>query len=195
MPRGNLGVTQSPIQWVKGAFYQGVKRPGRLADYIPSSRSEAKNRWTCISISPFTFMMWTRDIFIFCTWKRTCNILAWNLLCFRVLGETNCKVYCLFHSSCSKRKEKRSGSCVKVDLPWLLRGPLARLSWPETDVAEDVKGNIRLVLCYMCYAIMKTKTMHYPCGWMTLLLLRLWSSGMWRHVVTLVPTLRRKLLL
>jgi hypothetical protein len=57
MPRGNLGVTQSPIQWVKGAFYQGVKRPGRLADYIPSSRSEAKNRWTCISISPFTFMM------------------------------------------------------------------------------------------------------------------------------------------
>jgi hypothetical protein len=41
--RPALGTTQSPIQWVPGALSQGVKRPGREANYSPQSNAEVKN--------------------------------------------------------------------------------------------------------------------------------------------------------
>jgi hypothetical protein len=37
-----LGPTQPPIQWVRGALYLGVKRPGREADHSPSSSAAVK---------------------------------------------------------------------------------------------------------------------------------------------------------
>jgi hypothetical protein len=37
-----LGSTQSPIQWVPGAFSPGVKRPGREADHSPPTSLEFK---------------------------------------------------------------------------------------------------------------------------------------------------------
>jgi hypothetical protein len=35
--RPALEPTQSPIQWVPGAFSRGVERPGREVDHLPSS--------------------------------------------------------------------------------------------------------------------------------------------------------------
>jgi hypothetical protein len=37
-----LGPTQPPIQWVRGAFSVGVKRPGRETDQSPPSSTEVK---------------------------------------------------------------------------------------------------------------------------------------------------------
>jgi hypothetical protein len=38
--RTALGPTQTPIQWVAGALYLGVKRPGLEADHSPPSSAE-----------------------------------------------------------------------------------------------------------------------------------------------------------
>jgi hypothetical protein len=38
--RTALGATQPPIQWVPGALFLGVKRPGREADHSPPSSAE-----------------------------------------------------------------------------------------------------------------------------------------------------------
>jgi hypothetical protein len=38
-----LGPTQSPIQWIPGVLFPGVKRPGREADHSPPSSAEVKN--------------------------------------------------------------------------------------------------------------------------------------------------------
>jgi hypothetical protein len=40
--RTALGLTQPPIQWVRGAFSLRVKRPGREADQSPQSSAEVK---------------------------------------------------------------------------------------------------------------------------------------------------------
>jgi hypothetical protein len=41
--RPALGLTQPPMQWVRGALSPGVKRPGREADHSPPSSAEVKN--------------------------------------------------------------------------------------------------------------------------------------------------------
>jgi hypothetical protein len=41
--RTALGPTQPPIQWVPGALFLGLKRPGREADHSPPSSAEIKN--------------------------------------------------------------------------------------------------------------------------------------------------------
>jgi hypothetical protein len=43
--RPALGSTQTPIQWVTGALFPGLKRPGCEADYSPPSRADVKNSW------------------------------------------------------------------------------------------------------------------------------------------------------
>jgi hypothetical protein len=50
-----LGPTQSPFQWVPGALFLGVKRPGREADHSPTS-AEVKKTWIYTSTPPYTFM-------------------------------------------------------------------------------------------------------------------------------------------
>jgi hypothetical protein len=40
--RNGSGPTQPPIQWVPGALYLGVKRPGREPEYSPPSSAEVK---------------------------------------------------------------------------------------------------------------------------------------------------------
>jgi hypothetical protein len=45
-----LGLTQTPIQWVPGGVFQGVKRPGRDADHSPPSSAGAVNAWNYTSI-------------------------------------------------------------------------------------------------------------------------------------------------
>jgi hypothetical protein len=40
--RTALGPTQPPIQWVRGALFLGIKRPGREADNSPPSSAEVK---------------------------------------------------------------------------------------------------------------------------------------------------------
>jgi hypothetical protein len=40
-----------PTQWVPGALYLGVKRPGSEADHSPPSSAEVKNVWSYISTS------------------------------------------------------------------------------------------------------------------------------------------------
>jgi len=37
-----LGPTQPPIQWVLGALYPGIKRPGHEVDHSPPSSAEVK---------------------------------------------------------------------------------------------------------------------------------------------------------
>jgi hypothetical protein len=53
-----LGPTQPPIQWVQGAFYLGVKRPGHEADHSLPSSAEVKNAWSCTSTPQYVFMAW-----------------------------------------------------------------------------------------------------------------------------------------
>jgi hypothetical protein len=50
--RPALGPTQSPIQWVPGALFLGIKRQGREADHSPPSSAEVKNPWSYASIPP-----------------------------------------------------------------------------------------------------------------------------------------------
>jgi hypothetical protein len=47
--------TQSPIQWVQGSFYSGVKRPGREADHPPPASAEVKNGATMLLHRPISF--------------------------------------------------------------------------------------------------------------------------------------------
>jgi hypothetical protein len=51
-----LGPTQSPIQWVPGSIYQGVKRPGHEADHTPPSSAKVKNVWSYTSTPLSVFM-------------------------------------------------------------------------------------------------------------------------------------------
>jgi hypothetical protein len=37
-----LGPTQPPIQWIRGALFLGVERPGREADHSPPFNAEVK---------------------------------------------------------------------------------------------------------------------------------------------------------
>jgi hypothetical protein len=53
-----LGSTQPPIQWVPRALSLGVKRPGREADYSPSSSAEVKNAFRCTSTPQYAFRAW-----------------------------------------------------------------------------------------------------------------------------------------
>jgi len=46
MSRLALGPTRSPVQWVSGALFLGVKEPGFEADDSPPSSAEVKNVWS-----------------------------------------------------------------------------------------------------------------------------------------------------
>jgi hypothetical protein len=43
--RHRLRSTQPPIQWVPGAIFTGIKRPGREVDHSPPSSAEVKKMW------------------------------------------------------------------------------------------------------------------------------------------------------
>jgi hypothetical protein len=51
-----LGPTQPPIQWVSGALFLGVKRPGREADHSTPSSADVKNAWSYTSTPQYAFM-------------------------------------------------------------------------------------------------------------------------------------------
>jgi len=42
---------------VQGAFFLGVNRPGRQADYSPPSSAEVKNVWSCICTPPMRLVL------------------------------------------------------------------------------------------------------------------------------------------
>jgi hypothetical protein len=42
----------APVQWVPGAIFLGVKRPGSKADHSPPSSAEVKNVWSYKSTPP-----------------------------------------------------------------------------------------------------------------------------------------------
>jgi hypothetical protein len=50
------GPTQPPIQWVAGALFLGLKRPGCEANRSPPSVIKVKNTWTHISTPLYIFM-------------------------------------------------------------------------------------------------------------------------------------------
>jgi hypothetical protein len=56
LPTPALGSTQPPIQFVPGALYLGVKRPGREADQSPPTTAEAKKTWIYTSTATYAFM-------------------------------------------------------------------------------------------------------------------------------------------
>jgi hypothetical protein len=56
LSRPALGPTQSPTQWVLGAFSPGVKRPGREADHSPPFSAEVKKSWVYTSTPTYAFM-------------------------------------------------------------------------------------------------------------------------------------------
>jgi hypothetical protein len=61
--------TQPPIQWVPGALFPEIKRPGREDDYSPPSSVEVKNACSSVSTLQYVFMAWylvkIRDNFTF----------------------------------------------------------------------------------------------------------------------------------
>jgi hypothetical protein len=54
--RPALGPTHPPIQWVPGALYPGVKRPGHIADHSPPTSAEVKETLIYTSTPPYAFM-------------------------------------------------------------------------------------------------------------------------------------------
>jgi hypothetical protein len=56
--RTALGLTQPPIQWVRGALSLGAKWPGHEADNSPPSSPEVKNAWSYTSTPLYVFMAW-----------------------------------------------------------------------------------------------------------------------------------------
>jgi hypothetical protein len=51
-------LTQPPVQWVPGALYLGVNRPGREADHSPPSSTDVKNAWRYTSTPQYAFTAW-----------------------------------------------------------------------------------------------------------------------------------------
>jgi hypothetical protein len=49
-----LGPIQPPIRWFSGTLFPRVKRPGREADYSPSTSVEVMNTWIYTSTPPIT---------------------------------------------------------------------------------------------------------------------------------------------
>jgi hypothetical protein len=56
--RPALGPTQPPIQWVPGALYLGLKRPGSEADHLPPSSAGVKNVWSYAPTPQYAFVVW-----------------------------------------------------------------------------------------------------------------------------------------
>jgi hypothetical protein len=56
--RTTLGPIQPPIQWVAGALFLGLKRPGREADQLPPSSAEVNTAWSYTSTPQQAFMAW-----------------------------------------------------------------------------------------------------------------------------------------
>jgi hypothetical protein len=56
--RTALGPIQPPIQWVPGALFMGVKRPGREANHQLLSSAEFKEAWRYTSNRPIRLMEW-----------------------------------------------------------------------------------------------------------------------------------------
>jgi hypothetical protein len=50
--------TQPPIQWVPGALFLEVNRPGREADHSLLSSAEVKNAWSYTSTLQYAFTAW-----------------------------------------------------------------------------------------------------------------------------------------
>jgi hypothetical protein len=51
------GLTQTPIQWVPGALFLGVKRQGGEADHSLPNSAEVKKIWIHTSTSSYAFMV------------------------------------------------------------------------------------------------------------------------------------------
>jgi hypothetical protein len=47
--QNSSGATQTPVQWLPGAFSLGVKWLGHEADHSPPSSAEVKNAWSYTS--------------------------------------------------------------------------------------------------------------------------------------------------
>jgi hypothetical protein len=45
-----------PIQWVPGAVFQGVKRPGREPNHSPPNSAEVKKMWIYTSTPRYAFL-------------------------------------------------------------------------------------------------------------------------------------------
>jgi len=56
--RPALVPTHPPIQWLKGGFSFGIKRPRREADQSPPSSAEVKSTWSYASAPQYAFMVW-----------------------------------------------------------------------------------------------------------------------------------------
>jgi hypothetical protein len=56
--RTALGPNQPHLQWVPGALYLGVKRPGREADHSPPSSTEVKERVELYLHPQYASMAW-----------------------------------------------------------------------------------------------------------------------------------------
>jgi hypothetical protein len=54
--RPALGPTQPPIQWVPGALFPGVKRPGSEADHSPPATAEVKKTCIYTTTTPYAFI-------------------------------------------------------------------------------------------------------------------------------------------
>jgi len=52
----HLWSTQPSVQWVRGALTQGVERPGREADHLPTFSAEVKSSWSCASTPQYNLM-------------------------------------------------------------------------------------------------------------------------------------------
>jgi len=52
-----LGSTQHPIQWITGALFLEVKRPGCEANHLPPHREEVKTRGAIPQL-PYVFIPW-----------------------------------------------------------------------------------------------------------------------------------------
>jgi hypothetical protein len=61
LSRPALEPTYPPVQWIKGALFLRVKRPGREADHSPPSSAEVKNAWSCTPLPQYAFMAWCSE--------------------------------------------------------------------------------------------------------------------------------------
>jgi hypothetical protein len=76
--RTTLGPTRTPVSWISGSAYPGLKRPGHERDHSPLFSAEVKNEGRTASMSSYAFMACAETTLHLPSLKGMCDVETVN---------------------------------------------------------------------------------------------------------------------